>query len=51
VFAAIAVLLLNVDMVGSPNGGYLVQGGEGRDAESAGPPARARSAGSWSTSW
>jgi aminopeptidase S len=30
-------LYLNVDMVASPNGGYLVQGGKGRDAETAGP--------------
>ena len=28
-------------MVASPNGGYLVQGGTGRDAESAGPPGSA----------
>jgi aminopeptidase S len=34
-------LYLNVDMVASPNGGYLVQGGEGRDEESAGPPGSA----------
>ena len=32
---------LNVDMVASPNGGYLVQGGEGSDDESAGPPGSA----------
>ena len=30
-------LYLNVDMVASPNGGYLVQGGKGRDEETAGP--------------
>ena len=30
-------LYLNVDMVASPNGGYFVQGGKGRDAEAAGP--------------
>jgi aminopeptidase S len=34
-------LYLNVDMVASPNGGYFVQGGKGRDAESAGPPGSA----------
>ncbi|HZN81395.1 MAG TPA: M20/M25/M40 family metallo-hydrolase [Mycobacterium sp.] len=34
-------LYLNVDMVASPNGGYFVQGGEGRDAETAGPPGSA----------
>jgi aminopeptidase S len=34
-------LYLNVDMVASPNGGYLVQGGKGRDAETAGPPGSA----------
>ena len=34
-------LYLNVDMVGSPNGGYLVQGGVGDDVESAGPPGSA----------
>jgi len=30
-------LYLNVDMVASPNGGYFVQGGKGRDPEEAGP--------------
>jgi aminopeptidase S len=30
-------LYLNVDMVASPNGGYLVQGGVGDDEETAGP--------------
>jgi aminopeptidase S len=30
-------LYLNVDMVASPNGGYFVQGGKGRDPETAGP--------------
>jgi aminopeptidase S len=30
-------LYLNVDMVASPNGGYLVQGGVGDDEEAAGP--------------
>jgi aminopeptidase S len=30
-------LYLNVDMVASPNGGYLVQGGKGDDQETAGP--------------
>jgi aminopeptidase S len=34
-------LYVNVDMVASPNGGYLVQGGTGRDPESAGPPGSA----------
>jgi aminopeptidase S len=34
-------LYLNVDMVASPNGGYLVQGGEGNDPEEAGPPGSA----------
>jgi aminopeptidase S len=34
-------LYLNVDMVASPNGGYFVQGGKGRDAEKAGPPGSA----------
>jgi aminopeptidase S len=34
-------LYLNVDMVASPNGGYFVQGGKGRDAETAGPPGSA----------
>ena len=34
-------LYLNVDMVASPNGGYLVQGGKGRDEEEAGPPGSA----------
>jgi aminopeptidase S len=30
-------LYLNVDMVASPNGGYMVQGGKGSDEETAGP--------------
>jgi aminopeptidase S len=30
-------LYLNVDMVASPNGGYFVQGGKGRNEETAGP--------------
>jgi aminopeptidase S len=30
-------LYLNVDMVGSPNGGYFAQGGGGRDEEETGP--------------
>jgi aminopeptidase S len=30
-------MYLNVDMVASPNGGYLVQGGKGSDSETAGP--------------
>ena len=34
-------MYLNVDMVASPNGGYLVQGGVGDDEESAGPPGSA----------
>ena len=34
-------LYLNVDMVASPNGGYFVQGGKGRDEEDAGPPGSA----------
>jgi aminopeptidase S len=34
-------LYLNVDMVASPNGGYLVQGGKGNDEETAGPPGSA----------
>lgn len=34
-------LYLNVDMVASPNGGYFVQGGEGDDPETAGPPGSA----------
>jgi aminopeptidase S len=34
-------LYLNVDMVASPNGGYLVQGGEGNNEEEAGPPGSA----------
>jgi aminopeptidase S len=34
-------LYLNVDMVASPNGGYFVQGGRGRDPETAGPPGSA----------
>ncbi|MCE0768010.1 M28 family peptidase [Pseudonocardia kujensis] len=32
------MLYLNVDMVGSPNGGYFVQGGTGDDTSAAGPP-------------
>ncbi|MEJ3653032.1 M28 family peptidase [Actinomycetes bacterium KLBMP 9759] len=31
-------LYLNVDMVASPNGGYIVQGGKGSDVEQTGPP-------------
>lgn len=31
-------LYLNVDMVASPNAGYLVQGGKGDDLSAAGPP-------------
>src|SRR5215211_7424780 len=38
-------LYLNVDMVASPNGGYLVQGGKGSDEEEAGPPGSATIAG------
>jgi aminopeptidase S len=34
-------LYLNVDMVASPNGGYLAQGGKGRGREEAGPPGSA----------
>jgi aminopeptidase S len=34
-------LYLNVDMVASPNGGYFVQGGKGRDRDEAGPPGSA----------
>lgn len=34
-------LYLNVDMVASPNAGYIVQGGAGEDEESAGPPGSA----------
>ena len=34
-------LYLNVDMVASPNAGYLVQGGKGSDQEEAGPPGSA----------
>lgn len=34
-------LYLNVDMVASPNGGYFVQGGEGGEPETAGPPGSA----------
>jgi aminopeptidase S len=34
-------LYLNVDMVASPNGGYFVQGGKGRDEEEAGSPGSA----------
>jgi aminopeptidase S len=32
------LLYLNVDMVGSPNGGYFVQGGDGGRPSRAGPP-------------
>jgi aminopeptidase S len=35
------MLYLNVDMVASPNAGYFVQGGEGDDASTAGPPGSA----------
>ena len=35
-------LYVNVDMVASPNGGYLVQGGEGSDEQAAGPAGSAR---------
>jgi aminopeptidase S len=35
------MLYLNVDMVASPNGAYLVQGGTGDDVSSAGPPGSA----------
>jgi aminopeptidase S len=35
------MLYLNVDMVASPNGGYLVQGGVGNDKSSSGPPGSA----------
>jgi aminopeptidase S len=35
------MLYLNVDMVASPNGGYLAQGGKGDDKSSAGPPGSA----------
>jgi aminopeptidase S len=34
-------LYLNVDMVASPNAGYLVQGGKGSDQDQAGPPGSA----------
>jgi aminopeptidase S len=34
-------LYLNVDMVASPNAGYIVQGGTGDDEETAGPPGSA----------
>jgi len=34
-------LYVNVDMVASPNAGYIVQGGAGEDEESAGPPGSA----------
>jgi Peptidase family M28 len=34
-------MYLNVDMVASPNAGYFVQGGEGSDQKSAGPPGSA----------
>ena len=34
-------LYLNVDMVASRNGGYVVQGGRGSDEETAGPPGSA----------
>ena len=32
------MLYLNVDMIASPNAGYLVQGGKGADLSAAGPP-------------
>ncbi|ANY09662.1 aminopeptidase [Pseudonocardia sp. HH130630-07] len=32
------LLYLNADMLGSPNGGYFVQGGTGDDEEETGPP-------------
>jgi aminopeptidase S len=35
------LLYLNVDMVASPNAGYLVQGGRGEDASESGPPGSA----------
>jgi aminopeptidase S len=35
------MLYLNVDMVASPNAGYLVQGGTGKDADETGPPGSA----------
>ena len=38
-------LYLNVEMVASSNGGYLVQGGVGDDVETAGPPGSATIAG------
>ncbi|WP_232667628.1 M20/M25/M40 family metallo-hydrolase [Pseudonocardia sp. TRM90224] len=31
-------MYLNVDMIASPNGGYIVQGGKGSDEEETGPP-------------
>jgi aminopeptidase S len=34
-------LYVNVDMVASPNGGYIVQGGKGSDPQTAGPPGSA----------
>lgn len=34
-------LYLNVDMVASPNAGYLIQGGQGSDLSEAGPPGSA----------
>ena len=34
-------LYLNIDMVASPNGGYIVQGGTGDDEDAAGPPGSA----------
>jgi aminopeptidase S len=34
-------LYLNVDMVASPNGGYLAQGGKGDDKSTSGPPGSA----------
>lgn len=35
------MLYLNVDMVASPNGGYMVQGGVGHDESASGPPGSA----------
>ncbi|WP_232666408.1 M20/M25/M40 family metallo-hydrolase [Pseudonocardia sp. TRM90224] len=34
-------MYLNVDMIASPNGGYIVQGGKGGDEEETGPPGSA----------
>jgi aminopeptidase S len=39
------LLYLNVDMVASPNAGYLVQGGVGNDKSESGPPGSATVAG------